>query len=317
MCFIASLCVLAVFYFIKPFGLGYLTDTAAAATGLKYGLVTLLLSLFCTTVLPFLFPGLFDEKRWTVLQEMIFLLLMVLIIALGNVWLTTYIFENQLSAVLVINTIKYTLVIAVAPVLLSVLVKQQNLLAKYSREARQMEEHISATRPQPVALIAEAESRAGLPVIVAEVDEKDIPSFANSGAAAPAAPVIATKQQDIAGQLVLKGANQSESLALQPADFLFAAAADNYTSINYLQNGLVKQVLFRLTVKNLAEQTASETQIFRCHKSFLVNLEQVAHISGNAQGYKLHLPQNGLTVPVSRSLNSQIKQKMETLHLKT
>lgn len=311
MCIMASICVWAVFYFIKPFGLGLATDTMAAVTGLKFALVTLVLSLFCTIVVPFLFPALFDEKHWTVLMEIIFLLSMVLCIAVGNVWLTTWLFGNPLSAGLVLSTIKYTLVIGSAPVLLSVLVKQQRLLAKYSKEARQMDENISIDGMVAVeAITTEANgvtvamnrSMQPTPVAAAELYIEPL-------------QLVNTTAPDVQ-QLQLKGENQAESLLLAAGDFLFAEAADNYCSIHYLENGLVKQALFRATMKNLEAQTATAASIFRCHKSYLVNLQQVQHISGNAQGYKLHLQQNSFALPVSRSLNSQIKQKMQDLHPK-
>ena len=52
-------------------------------------------------------------------------------------------------------------------------------------------------------------------------------------------------------------------------------------------------------------------QFFRCHKSYLVNLHQVKHISGNAQGHKLHLFYGDELIPVSRKNNSIIKEKLE------
>ncbi len=320
MCIMASICVWAVFYFIKPFGLGLSTDTIAATMGLKFALVTLVLSLFCTIVVPFLFPALFDEKHWTVFMEIMFLLTMVLFIAMGNVWLTTWLFGNPVSAGLVLNTIKYTLVIGSAPVLLSVLVKQQRLLAKYSREARLIEESMAKPASHVTAMPADGANSAvavppnagGAPV------NKEAPLPMEEARAAmletaavetlpPVAPVL---------PLHLKGDNLSENLQLAAADFLFAAAADNYTNIYYLKDGVVQQVLFRVSVKILAEQAAVAGSIFRCHKSFLVNLQQVTHISGNAQGYKLHLQQNEFTVPVSRSLNAQIKQQLQELYQK-
>lgn len=320
MCIMASICVWAVFYFIKPFGLGLATDAMAAATGLKFALVTLVLSVFCTIVVPFLFPALFDEKHWTVLMEIIFLLAMVLFIAMGNVWLTTWLFGNPVSASLVVNTIKYTLVIGSAPVLLSVLIKQQRLLAKYSLEARQIEESIgSAPVVTAAAPVDGVNNSVATPAPTSDAAaSKEAPRLLEQAqspvlelpAAEVSAPVAAILP------LHLKGDNLSENLQLAAADFLFAAAADNYTNIYYLKGGLVQQVLFRVSVKSLAAQLAGASSIFRCHKSFLVNLQQVAHISGNAQGYKLHLQQNEFTVPVSRSLNGQIKQQLQALHPK-
>jgi DNA-binding LytR/AlgR family response regulator len=46
---------------------------------------------------------------------------------------------------------------------------------------------------------------------------------------------------------------------------------------------------------------------YRCHKSYVINLDQVNHISGNAQGYKFHLKSAEDLIPVSRSNNEFVK----------
>jgi hypothetical protein len=85
-------------------------------------------------------------------------------------------------------------------------------------------------------------------------------------------------------------------------DFLYAEAADNYVKVFYTAD----QQLIRSTLKQLEESFQGNSRIFRCHRTFLVNLDKVVHISGNAQGYKLHMERGGQVIPVSRSLNGQI-----------
>ncbi|MEO5682415.1 MAG: LytTR family DNA-binding domain-containing protein [Chitinophagaceae bacterium] len=287
-----------------------------AAIAFKYALVTLVLSLFCTTVVRRMFPRAFDEKHWTVLLEMIFLMSMVLVIAFGNLWLTSYVFGTKISAGLIATIIKYTLFIGIAPVMLSVLLKQQKLLSKYSGEAGQIEQLIAvpATVNLPAtdaisneAMTVEPGTSAKIAPVPAPVRSTQAAAEDNLGADAPVPEADSLL-------LKLKGNNQSEHLQITVADFLFAEAADNYTSIHYLQKEVNKQLLFRVPVNSLEAQTAGAGTIFRCHKSYLVNLQHVTHISGNAQGYTLHLLSNTFEVPVSRTLNSLIKEKIAMVH---
>jgi DNA-binding LytR/AlgR family response regulator len=58
------------------------------------------------------------------------------------------------------------------------------------------------------------------------------------------------------------------------------------------------------------EALAPYPQFFRCHRAYIVNLAAVEHVSGNAQGYKLHLKDVAELIPVSRNLNSVLSSKL-------
>jgi DNA-binding LytR/AlgR family response regulator len=315
MCIIAGCCVFAVFYSIDPFDFASGSRIMPAMAGLAYGLVTLVLSLACTSLLPILAPRLFAEKGWTVVREIIFLLGMVLVIALGNVWLTMYVFNEKITWTLVLKITQYTVLIATVPVMLAVLVKQQRLLLKFSREAAVMDKLVTTAAPT-ILLPGHTAPRdiEHLPLQVGGELTTSVQTATAAGESLMTNTPAAEKNKAL--PLVFKGNNQSEILTLADYDFLFAEAADNYTALHYLQHGVIKQVLFRVAVKNLEEQAIAMPVIFRCHKSYLVNLLQVAHISGNAQGYKLHLQTGDFIVPVSRSLNTVISAKLQALHQK-
>ena len=90
-------------------------------------------------------------------------------------------------------------------------------------------------------------------------------------------------------------------------DFLFAKSADNYIELYYLNGNEIKRKLIRNTLKNLVLLFPNNNSLFRCHKSYVINLAQVNHLSGNAQGFKLHLKQTTEAIPVSRGSNDFIK----------
>jgi DNA-binding LytR/AlgR family response regulator len=66
-----------------------------------------------------------------------------------------------------------------------------------------------------------------------------------------------------------------------------------------------------MTLKSAEERTNNYPHIMRCHKSYMVNLKFVRDISGNAQGYKLHIPALNFPVPVSRSYQDRVLQALE------
>jgi DNA-binding LytR/AlgR family response regulator len=48
--------------------------------------------------------------------------------------------------------------------------------------------------------------------------------------------------------------------------------------------------------------------LLRC--AYIVNLDQVLQLSGNAQGLRLHLKGIDTTIPVSRTLNNEIRARL-------
>ena len=80
---------------------------------------------------------------------------------------------------------------------------------------------------------------------------------------------------------------------------LFIESADNYSEVVFLQNGQPKKTLLRGSLSRFEEQ-AHHPDVVRCHRSFVVNLQRVESISGNAQGYKLQLQNYPSPIPVAR-----------------
>ena len=101
--------------------------------------------------------------------------------------------------------------------------------------------------------------------------------------------------------VLIKTPIASESFELRLSDFLFVKVDGNYMEI-YLQkgDGLEKKLL-RLSLKELEKQLETFPQIFKTHRSYLVNIQNVKAVSGNAQGYLLSFGAITIKAPVSRS----------------
>jgi len=99
----------------------------------------------------------------------------------------------------------------------------------------------------------------------------------------------------------------SEKFDLALADFLYAKSDNNYVEVHYLDAGGENRRVIRETLKNVFDALGHHKGIMKCHKSYVVDLTKVHLISGNAQGYKLHLKGSEETILVSRSLNETVK----------
>lgn len=118
------------------------------------------------------------------------------------------------------------------------------------------------------------------------------------------------KEGDGKNWLALHGDNQDDLLKVEEDDLLYMQAADNYVEVYYLKDGGVTQQLLRTTLSNLEDELTEQPEIVRCHRSYIVNLSRVSEVSGNAQGYRLHVHPDLEPVPVSRSQKGRVRQRL-------
>jgi len=93
---------------------------------------------------------------------------------------------------------------------------------------------------------------------------------------------------------------KSETFSFKENDFNYAVAVGNYIDMCSLDENTLKKVTYRITLSSFEIQVKESSNLIRCHRSYLVNLNKVKNISGNAQGLKLELINQSEIIPVSR-----------------
>jgi hypothetical protein len=126
--------------------------------------------------------------------------------------------------------------------------------------------------------------------------------YQSPGPVAPAPPLAG----EAAPTLVLVADNGKDKLVLPAADLLFLEASDNYCTVFYLAGETLTKTLLRSSLGRLESQVGLP-RVIRCHRSYVVNLDRVRDVTGNAQGYQLHLAPPGLAVPVARAYAPAIR----------
>ncbi|RQO75211.1 hypothetical protein DBR43_07565 [Pedobacter sp. KBW06] len=129
-------------------------------------------------------------------------------------------------------------------------------------------------------------------------------------AAVPASDIILPENRE---KIFVKAHVKIDDFNFHPADFLFARAEGNYVEITMRRaNGLQKE-LRRISLKQLELQLAGYEGFLRCHRAYLVNIQQVADCSGNSQGYLLSFDDVAEEVPVSRANLEQFDRRYQQL----
>lgn len=97
-------------------------------------------------------------------------------------------------------------------------------------------------------------------------------------------------------------------LSVRHDHLLLLEAADNYVCVWYMSYGEPKKVMVRNSLKRLSQQLDG-TGIIRCHRSYMVNIDQVKVVRREKDGAMLDLGIEGIpSIPISQTYNESVTQ---------
>ena len=107
---------------------------------------------------------------------------------------------------------------------------------------------------------------------------------------------------------------RGNDLCIPINDLLYIEAQKNNVSVCYLEKGEGELqspkptfVVIHTTLTAVIEELKEYENIFQCHRSFVVNVNNITSASGNSNGYQLKLGTCTDTIPVSRSYVPRLK----------
>jgi hypothetical protein len=270
-------------FIFRPFGLQHFETKRLAFAAFYYGLICFVVLILCLILIRKLTPSLFEENKWTVWKDILHNGWLTLVGATANIIFTHYYFDVPINATMIIKFFWITLSIVIIPISIMVLLKQIHLMKTFSRQADELDRQLQSK---------EASTSRAKPTD-------------NNGPLG-----TQPKPSDLVN---LVSDNEKENFTIPPDQFLYAEAADNYVRVFYLSGKKSAQKILRSSMKKVQENLQGHFQFYRCHRAYIVNLQKVIHVSGNAQGYKLQLEAVEELIPVSRSLNKKITEKLSDL----
>jgi len=99
-----------------------------------------------------------------------------------------------------------------------------------------------------------------------------------------------------------------DNLSIKVNLLMLIRAANNYIEVFWVEGENIRNQMIRTSLKNAEELLEDYSFIFKCHRSFMVNIHYIDKIEGNVQGYKIYFEKIDFPVPVSKKFAYKLKQ---------
>jgi hypothetical protein len=278
---IASTCMISasVFFILlvfQPFGLSLLPAEMFFPVILGYAVLCFVVVAFNRFPLMGLFPKLFEETNWKVYKEMIWYCYNIFSVGIANFLYSYWLGFFSLHVDNILRMLLLTFLVAILPMIILIFLRYNYLLNRNLKHAIAFNQ-----------------------------------AFQNYNKQHELSTVQETSTQNLPTQVILNSEEKSGNLSLDISQLLYIEADDNYLEVVYTQEGKIQKSILRNTLKNMESTLLAYEEIFRCHRSYLVNLQNVEKITGNSQGYRLAFKNTDFQVPVARSAVKELKEKMQ------
>ncbi|CAN0605148.1 unnamed protein product, partial [Ectocarpus sp. 12 AP-2014] len=107
--------------------------------------------------------------------------------------------------------------------------------------------------------------------------------------------------------VTIVGNNKSETLTICEADFIYAKAQQNYVDVFYKTDNGMQQETFRNTLFNIMKQLPKAWQV---HRSYLVNLDYLESVEGNARKRYIRISTTEETIPISQIYYKALSKRL-------
>ena len=104
---------------------------------------------------------------------------------------------------------------------------------------------------------------------------------------------------------------ENKPMEVPRSKLLYVRSEGNYLAFHFESGFSKSPLLVRGRIKQLEETLSSYPEFFRCHRSFIVNLNHISSTRGNSQGLNIQLHYSTDRLPVARSKIKALRLKME------
>ena len=104
--------------------------------------------------------------------------------------------------------------------------------------------------------------------------------------------------------------NNKEHITFKIDDLIYITSQGNYASFFLKDGDKISENILRVTLNKIDTSLKEYSKIVRCHKSYIVNINYISEISGNARGYILKSKITNVELPVSRKFSKESLQSL-------
>ena len=98
-----------------------------------------------------------------------------------------------------------------------------------------------------------------------------------------------------------------DNLSIKVSMLVLIRAANNYIEVFWKEGNAIKSQMIRASLKSTEELLKDHNFIFKCHRSYIVNVNYIDKIEGNVQGYKIFFEGLDFSVPVSKNFAYKLR----------
>jgi len=256
----------------KPFGLennpDYILFSAYMSTcGAFAGLIT-------TVIIPMLFPLYFNEEKWTIKRNLVWVIYLniifvtIMFFALNAYLIYQYNTFNEFTFKKFLYWVYIQIIFGVPLGIIINLINQYYLLKKHLKIANNINNTTEKDELNLLQTSLELKKQKKFP------DNKLIPL-----------------EFEI---------DKFNKVTFGVDSLIYVEALGNYINIAYHNKGN-RKITIRETMRNVEQKIGESKLIYKPHRSFLVNLQNIENVTGDSQGLKIHLKDSKKVIPVSRN----------------
>ncbi len=101
---------------------------------------------------------------------------------------------------------------------------------------------------------------------------------------------------------------QKDNLSLKVSLILFIRSANNYIEVFWREGLAVKNQMVRCSLTKAEEILKDDKFMFKCHRSFMANINHIDRIEGSSHGYRLFFDNVDFHIPVSKNYAHKLKE---------
>ena len=105
-----------------------------------------------------------------------------------------------------------------------------------------------------------------------------------------------------------------DRLIINSRDLICIKSDGNYCEFYFQYNKEIKRKILRYTMKMALEIVTNHPKIIRCHRSFFINIEKIAKVSGTARNLSLHIDNLEFSIPISRANEQLVTKAISHIH---
>lgn len=117
-------------------------------------------------------------------------------------------------------------------------------------------------------------------------------------------------KQQLEKLLYFESDYKKDNLVVKANSIILIKSADNYIEVYYESEGIIKNQMIRSSLIKVEHMLEEFDFIFKCHRSFIVNINYIKEIEGNYLGYKLYFENINFYALVSQKYIDDFKKKI-------